>query len=213
MKRSLFIGCILATLAVLANSAGHGSSPRKSPAPSPSVDCADVAFDMLDCITYLSDGSETAKPTDSCCSGFEAVISLDAECLCFALKHSADFGVDVNLTRAAALSSDCGVSAPPLSKCGISVAPTGAPANSPSSVPEPAPATESPPSPAIEPPANNQPSTPAPASSNGGSAAAPVTIEVPEPAPAKGMAYSISAPFFVLISCAVIASTPLFPWV
>ncbi|KAG5245840.1 non-specific lipid-transfer protein [Salix suchowensis] len=199
MKRSLFIGCILATLAVLANSAGHGSSPRKSPAPSPSVDCADVAFDMLDCITYLSDGSETAKPTDSCCSGFEAVISLDAECLCFALKHSADFGVDVNLTRAAALSSDCGVSAPPLSKCGISVAPTGAP--------------ESPPSPAIEPPANNQPSTPAPASSNGGSAAAPVTIEVPEPAPAKGMAYSVSAPFLVLISCAVIASTPLFPWV
>ncbi|KAJ6735726.1 BIFUNCTIONAL INHIBITOR/LIPID-TRANSFER PROTEIN/SEED STORAGE 2S ALBUMIN SUPERFAMILY PROTEIN-RELATED [Salix viminalis] len=99
-------------------SAGHGSSPRKSPAPSPSVDCADVAFDMLDCITYLSDGSETAKPTDSCCAGFEAVISLDADCLCFALKHSADFGVDVNLTRAAALSSDCGVSAPPLSKCG-----------------------------------------------------------------------------------------------
>ena len=73
---------------------------------------------MLDCITYLSDGSETAKPTDSCCAGFEAVISLDAECLCFALKHSADFGVAVNLTRAAALSSECGVSAPPLSKCG-----------------------------------------------------------------------------------------------
>ncbi|KAJ6412766.1 hypothetical protein OIU84_005751 [Salix udensis] len=110
MKRSLFIGCILATLAVLANSAGHGSSPRKSPAPSPSVDCADVAFRHV--------GFETAKPTDSCCAGFEAVISVDADCLCFALKHSADFGVAVNLTRAAALSSDCGVSAPPLSKCG-----------------------------------------------------------------------------------------------
>ncbi|KAL9357412.1 hypothetical protein Peur_050665 [Populus x canadensis] len=204
MKRSLFIGCILATLAVLANSAHHESSPRKSPAPSPSADCTDVAFDMLDCITYLSDGSEAAKPTASCCAGFEAVLSLDAECLCFALKHSADFGVAVNLTRAAALSSKCGVSAPPLSKCGISVPATGAPANPPSSVPEPAP------------PTNNQPSAPAPAPSNsddnGVSAAAPVIIEVPAHAPAKGMAYSISAPFSVLISCAL-ASTALFLWV
>ncbi|KAL9394395.1 hypothetical protein Peur_013680 [Populus x canadensis] len=190
MKRSLFIGCILATLAVLANSAHHESSPRKSPAPSPSADCTDVAFDMLDCITYLSDGSEAAKPTASCCAGFEAVLSLDAECLCFALKHSADFGVALNLTRAAALSSKCGVSAPPLSKCGT---------NPPSSVPEPAPPTESPPYPVIEPPTNNQPSAPAPAPSNsddnGVSAAAPVIIEVPAQAPAKGMAYSIPAPF------------------
>ncbi|XP_024456159.1 non-specific lipid transfer protein GPI-anchored 31 isoform X2 [Populus trichocarpa] len=208
MKRSLFIGCILATLALLANSAHHESSPRKSPAPSPSADCTDVAFDMLDCITYLSDGSEAAKPTASCCAGFEAVLSLDAECLCFALKHSADFGVALNLTRAAALSSKCGVSAPPLSKCGISVPATGAP--------EPAPPTESPPYPVIEPATNNQPSAPAPAPSNsddnGVSAAAPVIIEVPAQAPAKGMAYSISAPFSVLISCAV-ASTPLFLWV
>jgi len=116
MKTALFITCILATLAVLANSAQHGSPP-KSPAPAPSVDCSDVAVDMLDCVTYLSDGN-AEKPTDSCCAGFEAVLSLDDECLCFALKHSADFGVAVNLTRAAALSSECGVSAPPLSRCG-----------------------------------------------------------------------------------------------
>ncbi|KAJ6997733.1 hypothetical protein NC653_014090 [Populus alba x Populus x berolinensis] len=213
MKRSLVIGCILATLAVLANSAHHESSPRKSPAPAPSADCTDVAFDMLDCITYLSDGSEAAKPTDSCCAGFEAVLSLDAECLCFAIKHSADFGVALNLTRAAALSSKCGVSAPPLSKCGISMPATGAPANPPSSAPEAAPPTESPPYPVIEPATNNQPSVPAPAPSNsddnGVSAAAPVIIEVPAQAPAKAMAYSISAPFSVLISCAV-ASTALF---
>jgi hypothetical protein len=101
---------------VLANSAQNGSPP-KSPAPAPSVDCSDVAVDMLDCVTYLSDGN-AEKPTDSCCAGFEAVLSLDDECLCFALKHSADFGVAVNLTRAAALSSECGVSAPPLSRCG-----------------------------------------------------------------------------------------------
>ena len=116
MKTALFITCILATLAVLANSAQNGSPP-KSPAPAPSVDCSDVAVDMLDCVTYLSDGN-AEKPTDSCCAGLEAVLSLDDECLCFALKHSADFGVAVNLTRAAALSSECGVSAHPLSRCG-----------------------------------------------------------------------------------------------
>ncbi|CAK7347100.1 unnamed protein product [Dovyalis caffra] len=210
MKRSLVIACILATLTVLANSEHHGSPPN-SPAPAPSVDCTDVSFDMLDCITYLSDGSNVAKPTDSCCAGFEAVLSLDSECLCFALKHSADFGVAVNLTRAAALSSLCGVSGPPLSKCGISVPPTGAPATPPSSTPVPAPPTESPPSPVIEPPTNNQPSAPVPAPSNsgdnGGSAAAPA------PAPAKGMANSISSPYLVFISCAVASTFSLFLWV
>ncbi|KAG6786249.1 hypothetical protein POTOM_007846 [Populus tomentosa] len=206
MKTTLFITCILATLAVLANSAQHGSPP-KSPAPAPSVDCSDVAFDMLDCVTYLSDGN-AEKPTDSCCAGFEAVLSLDDECLCFALKHSADFGVAVNLTRAAALSSECGVSAPPLSRCGISVPPTGAPANTPSSAPEPAA-----PSPFIEPPTNDQPSAPAPAPSNsddnGRSAAAPVTSD----APAKGTANAVSAPSLVLISSAVASALSLFLWI
>ncbi|KAG6784252.1 hypothetical protein POTOM_009940 [Populus tomentosa] len=206
MKTTLFITCILAALAVLANSAQHGSPP-KSPAPAPSVDCSDVAFDMLDCVTYLSDGN-AEKPTDSCCAGFEAVLSLDDECLCFALKHSADFGVAVNLTRAAALSSECGVSAPPLSRCGISVPPTGAPANTPSSAPEPAA-----PSPFIEPPTNDQPSVPAPAPSNsddnGRSAAAPVASDIPAQAPAKGTGNAVSAPSLVLISSAL----SLFLWI
>ncbi|KAL3603695.1 hypothetical protein D5086_004554 [Populus alba] len=188
------------------NSAQHGSPP-KSPAPAPSVDCSDVAFDMLDCVTYFSDGN-AEKPTDSCCAGFEAVLSLDDECLCFALKHSADFGVAVNLTRAAALSSECGVSAPPLSRCGISVPPTGAPANTPSSAPDPAA-----PSPFIEPPTNDQPSAPAPAPSNsddnGRSAAAPVTSD----APAKGTANAVSAPSLVLISSAVASALSLFLWI
>ncbi|RQO86739.1 hypothetical protein POPTR_002G092800v4 [Populus trichocarpa] len=210
MKTALFITCILATLAVLANSAQNGSPP-KSPAPAPSVDCSDVAVDMLDCVTYLSDGN-AEKPTDSCCAGFEAVLSLDDECLCFALKHSADFGVAVNLTRAAALSSECGVSAPPLSRCGISVPPSGAPANTPSSAPEPAA-----PSPVIEPPTNDQPSAPAPAPSNsddnGRSAAAPVTSDVPAQAPAKGKACAVSAPSLVLISSAVASALSLFLWI
>ncbi|KAJ7006766.1 non-specific lipid-transfer protein-like protein [Populus alba x Populus x berolinensis] len=197
MKTTLFITCILATLAVLANSAQHGSPP-KSPAPAPSVDCSDVAFDMLDCVTYFSDGN-AEKPTDSCCAGFEAVLSLDDECLCFALKHSADFGVAVNLTRAAALSSECGVSAPPLSRCGT---------NTPSSAPDPAA-----PSPFIEPPTNDQPSAPAPAPSNsddnGRSAAAPVTSD----APAKGTANAVSAPSLVLISSAVASALSLFLWI
>ncbi|XP_061966753.1 non-specific lipid transfer protein GPI-anchored 31-like [Populus nigra] len=201
MKTALFITCILATLAVLANSAQHGSPP-KSPAPAPSVDCSDVAFDMLDCVTYLSDGN-AEKPTDSCCAGFEAVLSLDDDqCLCFALKHSADFaGVAVNLTRAAALSSECGVSAPPLSRCGISVPPSGAP--------EPAA-----PSPVLE---NDQPSAPAPAPSNsddnGRSAAAPATSDVPAQAPAKGTACAVSAPSSVLISSAVASALSLFLWI
>ncbi|XP_011027683.1 PREDICTED: non-specific lipid-transfer protein-like protein At5g64080 [Populus euphratica] len=202
MKTTLFITCIVATLAVLAKSAQHGSPPE-SPAPAPSVDCSDVAFDMLDCVTYLSDGN-AEKPTDSCCAGFEAVLSLDDECLCFALKHSADFGVAVNLTRAAALSSECGVSAPPLSKCG---------ANTPSSAPEPAA-----PTPVIEPPTNDQPSAPAAAPSNssdddGRSAAAPVTSDVPAQAPAKGTAYAVSAPSLVLISSAVASALSLFLWI
>ncbi|XP_038717276.1 non-specific lipid transfer protein GPI-anchored 31-like [Tripterygium wilfordii] len=89
-----------------------------APSPSsPSVDCSTVIFDMLDCVPFLSDGSTQTKPTPGCCSGYQSVISVDPECICFAIKSSGDMGIKLNITKAMTLPSACGLPAPPVD-CG-----------------------------------------------------------------------------------------------
>ncbi|XP_031400988.1 non-specific lipid-transfer protein-like protein At5g64080 [Punica granatum] len=61
------------------------------PAPAPAITdvntlCSDIIFNMLDCLPYLSDGSTTNKPGDSCCSGAESVLEFNGQCICVALK-------------------------------------------------------------------------------------------------------------------------------
>nr|XP_009799614.1 PREDICTED: non-specific lipid-transfer protein-like protein At2g13820 isoform X3 [Nicotiana sylvestris] len=180
-----FVTCILATWAVVAVNAGHGSappiqSPTKAPSPSPSspspaptADCSTVVMDMMPCLKFLEVDSNDSKPDTSCCSGFKQVLKRDPDCICVVLTTSASFGISVNMTQAAVLPSDCGVSAPPLTNCNSTTTPTASPVN--------------PPSPVVNPPASVvNPPTPQPA-------AAPIS-KSPAPAPAGADQAPVEAP-------------------
>ncbi|OIT39823.1 PREDICTED: non-specific lipid-transfer protein-like protein At2g13820 [Nicotiana attenuata] len=198
------VTCILATWVVVAVNAGHGSappiqSPIKAPSPSPSspspvptADCSTIVMDMMPCLKFLEADSNGTKPDDSCCSGFKQVLKTNPDCICVALATSASFGITVNMTQAAVLPSDCGVSAPPLTNCNSTTAPSASPVNPSSPVNPPAPINPpspliNPPAPVVNPPAPVvNPPTPQPA-------AAP-TSKSPAPAPADADQAPVQAP-------------------
>ncbi|KAL2468064.1 Bifunctional inhibitor/lipid-transfer protein/seed storage 2S albumin superfamily protein [Forsythia ovata] len=156
------ISCILATWTVVVAGRGHISAPVQPPAPAPVVDCSNLIYDMVDCISYLSVGGGENKPEKSCCSGFKTVLETDSDCICVALKSSASMGIDVNMTSAMALPSACGINAPPLN-CNISTSPGTSPVPGASPVNPPpvnAPAPTSPNSPTTS-PTPSGPSVPA----------------------------------------------------
>ncbi|CAL0309515.1 unnamed protein product [Lupinus luteus] len=139
-------------------------------APAPTVDCSTIVLTMADCLPFVTNGSKTTKPEGSCCSGLKSVLKTDPACLCEAFKSSAQFGVVLNVTKAVSLPSACKVSAPSVSKCGLSETPATAPVGSIS--------------PQSSPPGSNAPITvnglsPAPAPSLGNSASAlfPISAE------------------------------------
>ncbi|RHN71634.1 putative plant lipid transfer protein/Par allergen [Medicago truncatula] len=95
-------------------------------APSPSADCSTIVVIMADCLSFVSNDSTITKPSGACCSGLKTVLKTSPTCLCDSLKNSANLGVVLNVTKAATLPAACGLSAPPLSNCGLSIAPVGA---------------------------------------------------------------------------------------
>ncbi|GAV59282.1 LTP_2 domain-containing protein, partial [Cephalotus follicularis] len=121
MRKVFLVTTILATLASVANSHGnHQHAPIASPslAPAPKVDCSSIIYDMASCISFISKGSKDTKPEADCCNGYESVLNYNPDCICEAIKSSAQLGVDLNMTKATALPSACGVSAPSMSQCG-----------------------------------------------------------------------------------------------
>ncbi|KAF2291482.1 hypothetical protein GH714_024630 [Hevea brasiliensis] len=79
-----------------------------SPAPSMDDDCTSVLYDMVDCIPYLSVGTnEQLDP--SCCDGFKTVVAINIKCICEGLKNSAQLGIVLNMTRATLLPSAWGL--------------------------------------------------------------------------------------------------------
>ncbi|CAK9174261.1 unnamed protein product [Ilex paraguariensis] len=210
MMNFRLVTCIIvATWAVVAvNGAKHyPNSPSSQPpvlAPAPSAGCDTLIFEMVDCLSFLSNGGNETVPEASCCDGFKVVLDTDSECICEALKSSADLGVSVNMTKAAALPSDCGVSAPPLSS--FSSAPGAAPGMSnpptvnapPPESPALPPTASAPPPKSTNPPVPSptvNPSTPAPSILPRGGAA-------PAQSPANSGAYTTFASLAVLISVA-----------
>ncbi|XP_022895556.1 non-specific lipid-transfer protein-like protein At2g13820 [Olea europaea var. sylvestris] len=121
---------IWATFWTAAHSAGHT-------APAPAVDCSSLVLNMADCLSFVTAGSTTKKPEGTCCSGLKTVLKTDPQCLCEGFKNSAQFGVTLNVTKALALPSECHVSAPSVSNCGLSIGSVtgGAPALSPLPLP------------------------------------------------------------------------------
>ncbi|GLT96686.1 hypothetical protein SLE2022_142920 [Rubroshorea leprosula] len=128
-KSSLF----LAILAVWILHRAHGhDGHHHAVAPAPAVDCSSLVLNMADCLSYVSSGGTASKPEGTCCSGLKMVLNTDAECLCEAFKQSASLGVTLNVTKALSLPAACKINAPAASKCGLSLAPVGAPEGTPS---------------------------------------------------------------------------------
>ncbi|XP_048332337.1 non-specific lipid transfer protein GPI-anchored 11-like [Ziziphus jujuba] len=172
----------------------------QAPSMAPSKDCSVVIYDMADCVPYLSDGSKKTKPDHSCCSGFETVIETSADCICEALKKSGQMGIQLNLTRAIALPSACGVSASPLKNCHLpNVPPRSSPVNPPKPSPETAPPPKSP-----EPPSSSDTSAPTPSSGKGGGGKA---AQAPAPSSA---AHINGTPSLVVLAASFVVSVSIF---
>ncbi|XP_059629833.1 non-specific lipid transfer protein GPI-anchored 23-like [Cornus florida] len=126
MANLWFVTFILATWAVGAvNSTSRHQlgEPAMSPeleeavAPTPVIDCSSLIYNMADCLSFLSDGSDETTPDNTCCSGFKLVMDTDADCICEALRSSSDLGIEINMTQVMTLPSACAFSAPFLSSC------------------------------------------------------------------------------------------------
>ncbi|XP_050233042.1 non-specific lipid transfer protein GPI-anchored 4-like isoform X1 [Mercurialis annua] len=202
MRLISFAILILATLTVSATSRHH-HSPAVSPAPppsggespssvpAPSADCDSIVVDMYDCIDFVTSGSNTTKPSSSCCTGLENIVEVSPDCLCEGYNLANQMGISVNMTRATELPRACKVNVPPSAQnCNVSPAPGAGPAGPPDAaapeLPPTSPSTKPPTSPSTEPPSDGSPSAPA----NGNAA----------PSPSKGGAYSTSVSLLSLIS-------------
>ncbi|KAJ4952439.1 hypothetical protein NE237_029271 [Protea cynaroides] len=185
MGKVWFFFGVLVMCAVAGVDSAH--SHEHAHAPAPAVDCSSLIVNMADCLSFVTNGSKDKKPASTCCSGLKTVLKTDAECLCEAFKNSAQLGISLNMTKALTLPSACGVSTPPVSKCGVSLgAPGAAPAESPSLSPKSSAATPS-------------------ASSN----FAGITAQAPAPAPGASSDSSVSIPFMLLFNV-VVASCSFF---
>ncbi|XP_050233050.1 non-specific lipid transfer protein GPI-anchored 11-like isoform X2 [Mercurialis annua] len=193
MRLISFAILILATLTVSATSRHH-HSPAVSPAPppsggespssvpAPSADCDSIVVDMYDCIDFVTSGSNTTKPSSSCCTGLENIVEVSPDCLCEGYNLANQMGISVNMTRATELPRACKVNVPPSAQnCNAGPPDAAAPELPPTS-----PSTKPPTSPSTEPPSDGSPSAPA----NGNAA----------PSPSKGGAYSTSVSLLSLIS-------------
>ncbi|KAH0884950.1 hypothetical protein HID58_061046 [Brassica napus] len=83
-------------------------SPVAAPAPGPSnSDCSSIIYDMMDCLSYLTPGSNDTKPTKVCCGGILSVLQYNPKCICVGLESSKTMGFAVNNTRARAMPTTC----------------------------------------------------------------------------------------------------------
>ncbi|MQM13323.1 hypothetical protein Taro_046248 [Colocasia esculenta] len=126
----------LLAVACMAVVVGRGGAATEAGAPSASVDCTSTITSLIDCLSYVQNGSKVEKPEGGCCPGLKKVVKTQVSCLCEAFKSSADFAVAINITKALGLPAACGVSTPSVSKCkipGLGTSPGILPFSSPSS--------------------------------------------------------------------------------
>jgi hypothetical protein len=119
----------------------------QAPAAGPTApDCSSALTSLAGCLTYIQPGSTQGKPPKECCAGVKASVASPASiaCLCNAL-HT-DYGVPLNMTRAAGLPAACGANPAAFSTCNIKLpgAPNAAPSEAPSATSGSTPATVSP---------------------------------------------------------------------
>ncbi|KAJ4817447.1 Bifunctional inhibitor/lipid-transfer protein/seed storage 2S albumin superfamily protein [Rhynchospora pubera] len=123
----LFLSLSSGTRATSHSETSHAHARAPAPAPAATQDCTAYLSDLIDCIDFVQQGSNSTKPTASCCAGLKKVVRENVRCLCEGLQNSKDYGINLNISRAEALPSACGVSTPGSSACKISGAPAPAP--------------------------------------------------------------------------------------
>ncbi|XP_073047526.1 uncharacterized protein [Primulina eburnea] len=172
----LILACMWTTWTAIDASSATQRHRHTAVAPSPPTDCSTLVMDnMISCMQFLSKTGTETKPDDSCCSGLKTVLKANPDCLCYAIKNAPSFGLDLNMTRAAAMPSDCGIdNAPPVSNCTATPTPTPTPGLSPANPPNLPPTAQ--------PPAEVPSASPGPS---------------PTPSKPKSGAHSISATFSV----------------
>ncbi|KAM2373061.1 hypothetical protein ACFX1X_047721 [Malus domestica] len=72
-------------------------------APASAVDCSSLILNMVDCLSFMSNGSTDTKPAETCCNSLKIVLKTDASCLCETFKSSAQLGVILNITKGTSL--------------------------------------------------------------------------------------------------------------
>ncbi|CAN6846591.1 unnamed protein product [Brassica oleracea] len=115
MKQSLFLSILILLSSSFAQIHARNKSypanppsPVATPAPGPSnSDCSSVIYDMMDCLSYLTPGSNDTKPTKVCCGGILSVLQYNPKCVCIGLASSKDMGIALNNTRALAMPTIC----------------------------------------------------------------------------------------------------------
>ncbi|KAF6134291.1 hypothetical protein GIB67_021888 [Kingdonia uniflora] len=117
-------------------SAPPSADTAQPPKSSPGGDCSTIVMDMASCLTFVGNDSTVSEPDADCCAGLKTVIKTNADCVCESFTTAAQMGIGIDLTKAAALPSQCGVSLPPfVGTCGFSAPPSATsaqPSKSPS---------------------------------------------------------------------------------
>lgn len=117
------------------------------PAASPSgPDCGSTLVGLAGCLPYLTPGSTVSKPPKECCGPVKSSLASPASAACLCDAFGKNYGVPIDLARAAGLAAACGGNQAALSKCKIAI--PGAPGSAPTEAPSPSsgstPATGSP---------------------------------------------------------------------
>ncbi|KAJ0979112.1 hypothetical protein J5N97_014586 [Dioscorea zingiberensis] len=112
-------------------------SPGTSPAMPPADPCDDALLNLVDCLTYVEDGSNQTVPDKNCCSEFSGLVNTHPNCLCKLLGSGTAFGLKIDTTKALTLPTACRVQTPPTSLCALLGIPVPSPLT-PSSAPGPA---------------------------------------------------------------------------
>ncbi|PQP96339.1 non-specific lipid transfer protein GPI-anchored 2 [Prunus yedoensis var. nudiflora] len=111
------------------------NAPASAPGPA-SPDCQTALLGLVDCLTYVTQGSNLTKPDKPCCPELAGLVKNTPICLCTLLANSSvssSYGIDVN--RALKLPTVCKVQTPPASECALAGIPVGAPSETPAKSP------------------------------------------------------------------------------
>ncbi|WOK93316.1 non-specific lipid-transfer protein-like protein [Canna indica] len=95
---------VLAVIAALFLFSAQGHPPLSS------YNCPDINAGLVDCLSYVSTGSDISSPPTTCCTGVVDLFKnshIPKHCFCHVLEIAAENGFSVNMTRSLDLPVAC----------------------------------------------------------------------------------------------------------